>query len=125
MRPHTSQHLQPLDASCFSPLKRAYSHEIQELARQGIYYVDKVDFLTTYTRIQPTVCTQQNIRAGFQATGPIPYYPDRVLSSFTVVRTPSPPATTQAIRQLVKGCQLAMNSATILTEENRKLRTAS
>jgi hypothetical protein len=33
--------------------------------------------------------------------------------------------TNQAIRQLVKGCQLAMNSATILAEENRKLRTAT
>jgi len=102
-------------------------------------------------------------QAGFQATGLIPPCPDRVLSSLTVVRTPSPQATTadnnvawtaetprtvaqlekqaqhvkellrrqsqsptsQAIRQLVKGCQLAMNSATILAEENRKLRTAN
>jgi hypothetical protein len=163
MPAHTSHLLQPLDVSCFSPLKRAYGHEIQELARQGVYHVDKVDFLTIYIRIRPTVFTQQNIRAGFQATGLIPYCPDRVLSSLTVVRTPSPPATTadnnvawtaetprtvaqleqqaqhvrdllrrqsqsptsQAIRQLVKGCQLAMNSATILAEENRKLRTAS
>ena len=31
----------------------------------------------------------------------------------------------QAIAQLVKGCQLAMNSATILAEENSKLRAAN
>ena len=31
--------------------------------------------------------------------------------------------TDQAIRQLVKGCQLAMHSAVILADENRKLRT--
>ncbi|KAK1912588.1 hypothetical protein P3342_004524 [Pyrenophora teres f. teres] len=94
----------------------------------------------------------------FQAAGLVPHYPERVLSSLTVVRTPSPPGTTadtiawtaetprtvdqlqqqarhvqnllqrqsqsptsQAIRQLVKGCQLAMQSATILAEENSKL----
>ncbi|RYN73803.1 hypothetical protein AA0119_g13609, partial [Alternaria tenuissima] len=163
MPAHTSHLLQPLDVCCFSPLKRAYGHEIQELARQGVYHIDKIDFLTAYTRIRPTVLTQQNIQAGFQATGLIPPCPERVLSSLTVVRTPSPPGTTadnnvawtaetprtiaqlekqaqhvkdllhrqsqsptsQAIRQLVKGCQLAMNSATILAEENRKLRTAS
>jgi hypothetical protein len=158
MPAHTSHLLQPLDVSCFSPLKRAYGHEIQELARQGVYHVDKVDFLTIYIRIRPTVFTQQNIRASFQATGLIPYCPDRVLSSLTVVRTPSPPATTvdnnvawtaesprtvaqleqqaqhvrdllrrqsqsptsQAIRQLVKGCQLAMNLATIRKRDQRR-----
>ena len=163
MPAHTSHLLQPLDVGCFSPLKRAYGHEIQELARQGVYYIDKIDFLTAYTRIRPAVLTQQNIQAGFQATGLIPPCLERVLSSLTVVRTPSPLGTTadnnvawtaetprtiaqlekqaqhvkdllhrqsqsptsQAIRQLVKGCQLAMNSATILAEENRKLRTAS
>ena len=163
MPAHTSHLLQPLDVGCFSPLKRAYGHEIQELARQGVYHIDKIDFLTAYTRIRPAVLTQQNIQAGFQATGLIPPCLERVLSSLTVVRTPSPPGTTadnnvawtaetprtiaqlkkqaqhvkdllyrqsqsptsQAIRQLVKGCQLAINSATILAEENRKLRTAS
>jgi hypothetical protein len=94
MPAHTSHLLQPLDVSCFSPLKRAYGHEIQELARQGVYHIDKIDFLQVYTRIQPAVFTQQNIQAGFQATGLIPPCPDRVLSSLTVVRTPSPPATT-------------------------------
>ena len=94
MPPHTSHLLQPLDVSCFSPLKRAYGHEIQELARQGVYHIDKIDFLTAYTRIRPAVFTQQNIQAGFQATGLIPPCPDRVLSSLTVVRTPSPPGTT-------------------------------
>ena len=94
MPPHTSHLLQPLNVSCFSPLKRVYGHEIQELARQGVYHVDKIDFLTIYTQIRLRVFTEQNIQAGFQATGLIPYSPERVLSSLTVVRTPSPPATT-------------------------------
>jgi hypothetical protein len=38
-------------------------------------------------------------------------------------RTKSPPSPTDlALNQLVKGCQMAMNSATILAEENRQLR---
>ena len=65
MPAHTSHLLQPLDVSCFSPLKRAYGHEIQELARQGVYHVDKIDFLTIYTRIRLAVFTQQNIQASF------------------------------------------------------------
>ena len=90
MPPYTSHLLQPLNVSCFSLLKRAYGREIKELARQGVYHVDKTDFLAAYTRIRPIVFTQKNIQAGFQATGLIPPYPDRVLSSLTVVRTPSP-----------------------------------
>lgn len=69
MLAYTSYLLQPLDVSCFSPLKRAYGHEIQELARQGVYHIDKVDFLTTYRQIRPAVFTEHNIQAGFQATG--------------------------------------------------------
>ena len=163
MPPYTSHLLQPLDVSCYSPLKRAYGREIEELTRQGVHHIDKIDFLTTYTRIRPTVFTQQNIQAGFQATGLIPLCPDRVLSSLTVVRTPSPLQTTLddnavtqaetphtvaqlqqqvrylqerlrrqsesptsvAIYQLAKSAQLAMQSATILAEENKKLRAAS
>ena len=90
MPPHTSHLLQPLDVSCFSPLKRAYGREIEKLACQGVYHIDKIDFLTVYQQIRPTVFTQQNIQAGFKATGLVPPCPDRVLSSFTVARTPSP-----------------------------------
>ncbi|KAI1676085.1 hypothetical protein KJE20_14324, partial [Pyrenophora tritici-repentis] len=162
--PHTSHLLQPLDISCFSPLKRAYGREVEELARKGVYHVDKIDFLIAYTRIRPIVFTQQNIQASFQVTGLVPPCPDRVLSSLTVARTPSPPQittnnnaaaqaalqtetphtvaelqqqvrylqerlrrqpespTSVAIRQLAKSAQLAMQSATILAEENKKLR---
>jgi hypothetical protein len=74
MPAHTSHLLQPFDVSCFSPLKRAYGYEIQELARQGLYHINKIDFLTIYTRIRLAVFTQQNIQAGFQATGLIPQY---------------------------------------------------
>ena len=94
MPPHTSHLLQPLDVSCYSPLKRAYGREVEELAQHGVYHVDKIDFLAAYTRIRLKIFTQQNIQAGFRATGLVPPYPDRVLSSLTVVRTPSPLQTT-------------------------------
>jgi hypothetical protein len=41
-------------------------------------------------------------------------------------RTHSPPSPTEvALNQLVKGCQMAMHSAVLLTEENRQLRAAN
>jgi hypothetical protein len=163
MPPHTLHLLQPLDVGCFSPLKVAYGHQVSELARQRIFHVDKQDFLQIYLGIRGTVLSEQNIQAGFRATGLVPACPERVLSSLTVVRTPSPPGTaadaestwtsetphtvtqlehqvriiqerlarpsqsptSQAIRQLTKGCQLAMNLTTILTAEVSKLRQAN
>ena len=93
MPPHTSHLLQPLDVACFSPLKTAYGSLVQDLARQGIFHVDKSDFLAMYQQARTTVFTEQNIKSGFRATGLIPFNPDRVLSSLTVTKTPSPPST--------------------------------
>jgi hypothetical protein len=125
--------------------------------------VDKLDFLWIYQRIGLTALSDQNIKAGFQATGLIPLSPEPVLTSLIVVRMPCPPGTAAdgsalwsaetprttaqlrqqarlvhdllrrqsqsrtslAISQLVKGCQLAMQSATILAEESIKLRASS
>jgi hypothetical protein len=140
-----------------------YGHEVSELARQGVFHVDKLDFLWIYQRVRQTVLSKSNIRLALRATGLITSCSDRVLSNLTVVRTPSPPGTagsggaawtaetprttsqleqqarlvqgllqrqsqsptSLAIAQLVKGCQLAMNSATILAEGNSKLRAAN
>lgn len=95
MPPHTLYLLQPLDVSCFSPLKRAYGYEVQELARQGILHIDKVDFLSIYINVRLQVFIEQTIKSGFQATGLVPADPQRVLSSLTIVNyaTPSPPLT--------------------------------
>lgn len=41
MPAHTSHPLQPLDVGCLSPLKVAYGHLVQELARQGVFHIDK------------------------------------------------------------------------------------
>jgi hypothetical protein len=91
MPAHTSHLLQPLDVGCFSPLKTAYGREVTELARQGVYHIDKEEFLSIYPRVRRSVLTEQNIQSGFRATGLVPHCPDRVISSLTVVKTPSPP----------------------------------
>lgn len=91
MPAHTSHLLQPLDVGCFSSLKHAYGQAIQQLARQYVYHIDKVDFLSTYQQVKERAITEKNIQAGFQATGLVPYSPDRVLSLLPpIIRTPSP-----------------------------------
>lgn len=163
MPSHTSHRLQPLDLSCYSPLKVLYGHEVQELSRYGVQHVDKEDFLTIYTKVRPSVFTEKSIRNGFLAAGLVRYDPERVISSLPITKTPSPPGTanggapqwtsetphtttqleqqarlirnilqrqsqsptSQAISQLVKGCQMAMHSAAILAKENSELRTAN
>lgn len=136
---------------------------MSELARRGVFHVDKLDFLWIYQRVRLKALSKGNIKAGFEATGLILFYSDRVLSNLTVIRTSSPSGTASgipaswaaetrrttcqleqqarliqrrlqrqsqsptsvAIAQLVKGCQLAMNSTTILAEENSKLRATN
>lgn len=90
MPAHTSHLLQPLDVGCFSPFKTLYGRAVAELARQSIYHVDKLDFLSIYKTIRGQALSGHNVQAGFQATGVIPFCLERVVSSLTVVRTPSP-----------------------------------
>ena len=50
----------------------------------------------------------------------------KAIQSLIRYRTQSPPSpTVQAVNQLIKGCQIAMHSATILVAENKKLRAAN
>jgi hypothetical protein len=48
MPPHSSHLLQPLYVSCFSPLKRAYSREIEALIRHHINHITKLEFLPAF-----------------------------------------------------------------------------
>jgi hypothetical protein len=48
MPPHSSHLLQPLDVGCFSPLKRAYSREVEGLIRDHINHVTKLEFLPAF-----------------------------------------------------------------------------
>jgi hypothetical protein len=48
MPPYTSYLLQPLDVSCFSPLKTAYLKQIKYLVKNKIHYITKVEFLLVF-----------------------------------------------------------------------------
>src|SRR5206468_3832953 len=91
MPSHSSHLLQPLDVACFGPLKTAYSKLLNQLARNGIFHVDKTDFLANYQQARLAIHSGQNIISGFRATGLIPFNPERVLSALTITKTPSPP----------------------------------
>jgi hypothetical protein len=86
MLPHTSHLFQPLDVSCFLPLKRSYCQVVQELVHQGTHHIDKEDFLLIYINIQPIIFSEQNIKSSFQATGLILYNLQHVLLLLTVTK---------------------------------------
>ena len=91
MPPHSSHILQPLDVSCFGPLKRAYGRQVESRIRLGINHITKEEFLTAYFEAHQLAITPENSQTGFAATGLVPYDPDRVLSNLNpIVRTPSP-----------------------------------
>jgi hypothetical protein len=95
--PHSSHLLQPLDVSCFSPLKQAYRKEIEKKMGLGINYINKDRFLTIYSSIRTKALNEKNIQSGFRATGLAPYNPEQVLSRLnTQMKTPTPPGTSHS-----------------------------
>src|SRR5438045_9694043 len=71
--------------------KTAYSKLVQQLACNGIFHVDKTDFLANYQQAQGAIHSKQNILSGFCATELLPFNPSHVLSTLTITKTPSPP----------------------------------
>ena len=91
MPAHSSHILQPLDVGCFSPLKQAYGHLVEQLMGRGVNHIDKHEFLPLYRQARQIALHQNNIQAGFAATGLVPYSPDCVLSQLhTEYQTPPP-----------------------------------
>jgi hypothetical protein len=110
MPPHSSHILQPLDVSCFAPLKLSYGRQIETFARNQLNHITKLEFLSAFKEAFQATFTEQNIKSGFRATGLVPYDPDKVLSHLSLqLRTPTPPIvesvnwtskTPQTIREL-------------------------
>jgi hypothetical protein len=71
--------LQPLDIGCFSALKQAYRRGVKQIMAGGVNYINKHEFLPLYRQARQTALHQNNIQAGFAATGLVPYSPNRVL----------------------------------------------
>lgn len=79
MPPHSSHLLQPLDVGCFSVLKRSYSRYVKQKMSLSVNYIDKQEFLPLYWQARAEALHKNNLRAGFAATGRVPYEPDCVL----------------------------------------------
>jgi hypothetical protein len=91
MPPHSSHLLQPLDVGCFSPLKKAYGRQAENLMRNKITHITKTKFLPCFIAAHNASITESNIQAGFRGAGLIPHDPEAVLSKVDVkLRTPSP-----------------------------------
>lgn len=92
MPPHSSHLLQPLDVGCFAPLKKAYGRQVEELMRNHITHITKLEFLPCFKRAFDAAITMSNIQGAFRGAGLIPFAPERVISCLDVkLRTPSPP----------------------------------
>ena len=162
MPSHSSHLLQSLDVGCFSPLKRAYRHQIEICMQLGRNHIDKLDCLEAFKPARAAALSSSNIRSGFAAAGLVPHNPERVLSRLQLkLRRPTPPAsetaiagrqtpktpytveyttikgllkqrsksppspTEQALKRVVKGCQMAMHNVALLASEIKDLRAMS
>ena len=74
---HSSHLLQPLDISCFAPLKHFYGQKVREIAQNGIHAIDKKEFLSIYTKIRGHAFSKANILSGFAAADLIPFKSER------------------------------------------------
>ena len=102
---HSSHFLQPLDVSCFSPLKSLYKAQVQSLSENGVNHIQKETFLLHYAQIRDKALREDNIRSGFEAVGLVPYNPDRVLSKIPDAKeVPSPPGTSDSNRSFPSVC---------------------
>jgi hypothetical protein len=91
MPTHLSHLLQPLDISCFSPLKRAYSRKVEHLIRHHINHITKLKFLPAFKTAYKQTFTPSNIYSAFRGAGLVPLQPDVVISKLDVqLRTPTP-----------------------------------
>jgi hypothetical protein len=81
MPPHSSHILQPLDVSCFAPLKLSYGRQIETFVQNRLNHITKLEFLSAFKEAFKATFTEQNIKSGFQAIGLVPYELQSVLCS--------------------------------------------
>ncbi len=92
MPAHSSYMLQPLDVGCFSPLKKAYGRQIEDLMKASITHITKEDFFPAFFNAFNKSITKENIQGGFRGAGITPFDPEKVISALELkFTTPSPP----------------------------------
>jgi hypothetical protein len=80
--PHTSHVLQPLDLGVFSSVKGQYRAKIHNIALvNNADNAKKKRFIKIYEGVHKNALTPTIIKSGWQATGIIPYYPEKALNS--------------------------------------------
>jgi len=83
MPAYLSHCLQPLNVSCFAPLKQAYGQQVQKSMHLGINYIDKQGFLLLYQSSWKAL-SAANIKSGFAATGLVPFNPQYMLDMLNI-----------------------------------------
>ena len=78
--PHSTHLLQPLDMVVFQPLKHYHAEAIDQATRTGCSDFNKVGFLSAIGFIREQAFKPTTIIYSFRKTGPIPYYPNNVLT---------------------------------------------
>jgi len=101
MPPYSSHKLQPLDVTCFAPLKTLYSRQIKDAADQDIYHIQKEDFLYHFKKVYSKAFNTANIKQGFAATGLSLYNPQRVLQYLKDSNQTSLPPSTSSSNQYI------------------------
>ncbi len=92
MPAHSSHILQPLDVGCFSPLKKAYGREIEDMICAHIIHITKDDFFPAFHAAFKSAMTESNIQGGFRGAGLVPFDPEKVISTLDLkLKTPTPP----------------------------------
>jgi hypothetical protein len=92
--PHSSHVLQPLDLSCYSPVKSRYRSQIAALATlDDSAPVKKQRFIHCYNLTRAESLTDRVIRSGWNAAGISPWNPSKALNSSQVARPIQRPVT--------------------------------
>ena len=83
--PHSTHTLQPLDVVCFSPLAGNYSRDLTDHLHtsQGLTPFKKGDFFKVFWPAWVATFTPELVKRVFEATGLVPFDPDRILDRFT------------------------------------------
>ncbi|KAI1000311.1 hypothetical protein K3495_g7884 [Podosphaera aphanis] len=100
---HSSHILQPLDLAPFSVLKSKDQNQISDLsALNDAAPVKKEKVIKFYHEAMEEGISDKIIRAGWKATGLVPFNPERVLQSSQVLQQPYTPTKS---RQTINECE--------------------
>lgn len=76
---HTSHFLQPLDLTCFSPLKEFHRQAVNAAFDRGVNCYSKAEFLADVSAVRAKAFKATTIKSGFKEAGINPFNPSRVL----------------------------------------------